>query len=205
MNFRIPFTVLLPLLIALAAPAHAAPRETPRILECTGPFARNATHASLVKAFGPGNVTVQKVGIGEGETVTASVIFPRDKARRVEVLWIDEKRRRKPSEIRVSTGSRWRTAQGVAVGMPLAEVESINGKPFLMYGFGWDYGGTANEWQEGALAAKSGECVLWLRFDQTQRTDADIDGERSFSSDDAGMRSAKPVVDEIMLRFEHAE
>jgi hypothetical protein len=47
--------------------------------------------------------------------------------------------------------------------------------------------------------------VLWLRFDQTQRTDADIDGERSFSSDDAGMRSAQPVVDEISLRFQSEE
>jgi hypothetical protein len=198
--------LLLPLLlIALAAPAQSAPQAAPGTLACTGPFARNATHAGLVKAFGPGNVSVQKVGIGEGETVTASVIFPRDKARRVEVLWIDEKRRRRPSEIRVSTGSRWRTAQGVAVGMPLAQVETINGKPFQMYGFGWDYGGTANEWQDGKLAARSGDCVLWLRFDQTQRTDADIDGERSFSSDDKGMRSAAPVVEEMSLRFQSEE
>lgn len=202
MHFRIPFFLPLLLTALLATPAQSAPQAAPGTLGCTGPFARHATHASLVKAFGAPNVVVAKVGIGEGETVTASVIFPRDKARRVEVLWIDEKRRRRPSEIRVGPGARWRTAQGVTVGMPLAEVEAINGRPFLMYGFGWDYGGTANEWQEGKLAAKSGECVLWLRFEQTQRTDADIDGERSFSSDDTGMRTAKPVVDEISLRFE---
>jgi len=201
MRFRHPAAFPLLATMLLASPAHAAPRETPHILECSGPFARNATHQSIVKTFGAGNVTVQKVGIGEGETVTASVIFPRDKARRVEVLWIDEKRRRKPSEIRVGPGSRWRTAQGVTVGMPLADVETINGKPFQVYGFGWDYAGTTLDWQEGALAAKSGHCALQLRFDQTAQTDADIVGERSFSSDDKGMRSAKPVVEEMSLRF----
>jgi hypothetical protein len=189
----------------LASPAHTAPRETPRILGCTGPFTHQATHASLVKAFGAPNVVVAKVGIGEGETVTASVIFPRDKARRVEVLWIDEKRRRKPSEIRVITGSRWQTAQGVAVGASLAEVETINGKPFRLYGFGWDYGGTSLNWQDGLLATQPGGCLLQLRFDQTAATDADIVGERGFSSDDQGMRSAQPRVWEIALRFDHAE
>jgi hypothetical protein len=28
--------------------------------------------------------------------------------------------------------------------MPLAEIERLNGKPFLLSGFGWDYGGTAH-------------------------------------------------------------
>jgi hypothetical protein len=200
MNFKVPFR-LLPLLIALAAPAQAAPRDA-HTLSCTGPFTRNATHASLVKAFGANNVASLRVGVGEGETVRASVIFPRDAARRIEVLWIDEKRRRKPSEIRAQTGSRWRTPQGVSVGMTLVDVEAINGRPFLLSGFGWDYGGTTTDWQGGALAAQDGGCRLMLRFDQTQQTNADIDGERDIASDDAGMRSAAPVVEEISLRFE---
>ena len=68
-----------------ASSADAAPRKAPGVLTCTGPFARSMSHASLVKAFGANNVTVQSVGTGEGETDKASVIFPRDKARRIDL------------------------------------------------------------------------------------------------------------------------
>ena len=84
MHFKIPVR-LLPLLLALllillAAPAHSAPRST---LSCTGPFARAASHAGIVKAFGAANVTSERVGVGEGEMERATVVFARDKARRL--------------------------------------------------------------------------------------------------------------------------
>jgi len=72
-------------LLLTASLAHAALEKPDQVIACTGPFAKNATHASLLKAFGVKNVTVQRVGIGEGETVTASVIFPRDPARRIDL------------------------------------------------------------------------------------------------------------------------
>jgi hypothetical protein len=187
----------------LVSSTNAAPRGTEAPLTCAGPFARNAMHASLVKAFGKSNVVLRDVGIGEGETVKASVIFPRDKARHIEVLWISEKARRNPSEIRVGDGSAWRTTHGVAAKMSLAEVEALNGKPFRLYGFGFDYGGTVLDWEGGRLAARDGGCTLSLRF--TMREAADNSGiygeERSFMSDDAAMSRAAPVVEAISLRF----
>ena len=187
----------------LVSSANAAPRGAEAPLTCAGPFARSASHASLVKAFGKANVALHDVGVGEGETVKASVIFPHDKARRIEVLWISEKARRNPSEIRVGDGSAWRTTQGVAAKMSLAEVEAINGKPFRLYGFGFDYGGTVIDWDGGRLAARDGGCTLSLRF--TMREAADNSGiygeERSFMSDDAAMSKAAPVVEDISLRF----
>lgn len=192
-----------------ATSAHAAPRTQdatlgafPLVLSCTGLFARDASHESIAKAFGKGNVTTEEVGIGEGETAPATVLFPRDTARRLEIFWRDAKRKRGIAEIRIGDGALWRTPQGVAVGMPLADVEFINGKPFTLAGFGWDYGGTTLDWQGGALATQPGGCRLMLRFDQTAPTDADVDGDRDISSDDAGMRSAKPVVEWLHLRFE---
>lgn len=201
-----PMPRLLPLLLItlLAAPAHSAPREsatTPaQTLFCTGPFARAATHASVVRAFGKGNVTSERVG--EGEAEPATVVFARDRTRRLEIFWRDAKRRRGIGEVRTQARSRWRTTQSVTVGMALADVEAINGRPFLLAGFGWDYGGTTTDWQGGALAAQDGGCRLMLRFEQTQATNADIDSDRDMSADDAGIRSAKPVVEEISLRFE---
>jgi hypothetical protein len=192
----------LPLLLA-ASTADAAPKTSEQIIACTGPFAKSVTHASLVKAFGTRNVAIERVGIGEGEMQTASVIFPRDKARRIEVLWIDEKRRRNPSEIRTGIDSTWHTAQGIRRSMSLGEVEALNGRPFELWGFGFDYGGTSLDWKGGALATQAGGCTLTLRF--TMRDGADnagvYIGEQSLMSDSEAMRKADPVVDAVGLRF----
>src|SRR5690606_35945044 len=109
------------------------------------------------------------------ETVTASVIFPRDKARRIEVLWIDEKRRRNPSEIRTGIDSTWRTAQGGRRGMSLSEIETLNGRPSELWGFGFDYGGTRLDWKGGALATQAGGCTLTQRFTMREGPDSAAD------------------------------
>ncbi len=116
------------------------------------------------------------------------MIFPRDKARRIEVLWIDEKRRRNPSEIRTGVDSTWRTAHGIRRGMTLGEIEALNGRPFRLYGFGFDYGGTTLDWNGGALATQAGGCTLTLRFTMREGADnaAVYGGEQSFMSDDEG-------------------
>ncbi len=191
------------LVLLLAAPADAAPKKPDPVVACTGPFAKGVTHASLVKTFGTRNVAIERVGIGEGEMQTASVIFPRDAARRIEVLWIDEKRRRNPSEIRTGIDSTWRTAHGIRRGLSLAEVEALNGRPFKLYGFGFDYGGTTLDWNGGALATQAGGCTLQLRFMMREGADnaGVYIGEQSLMSDSEAMRKADPVVDAVMLRF----
>jgi hypothetical protein len=190
-------------LLLAASVAVAAPKKADPVVACTGPFAKSVTHASLVKAFGKRNVAIERVGIGEGEMQTASVIFPRDKARRIEVLWIDEKRRRNPSEIRTGIESTWRTEQGIRRGMSLGEVEALNGRPFELYGFGFDYGGTSLDWKGGALANQSGGCTLTLRFSMREGADnaGVYIGEQSLVSDSEAMRKADPVVDAVGLRF----
>lgn len=192
------------LTLLLAAPAtDAAPKKPEQVIACTGPFKKSVTHASLMKAFGANNVAVRSVGTGEGETQTASVIFPRDAARRIEVLWIDEKRLRKPVEIRTGVASTWRTEHGIRRGMRLHQIEALNGRPFRLYGFGFDYGGTTLDWNGGALATQAGGCTLTLRFMMREGADnnAVYGGEQSFLSDDEGMRKAAPIVDAVELRF----
>lgn len=200
MSFQLPAASLLAVAL-LASSSDAAQRSAPNTLTCAGPFARDLTHASLEKAFGKRNVAVQSVGIGEGETVKASVVFPRDKARRLEIIWRNEKVRRNPHEIRLGIASAWRIPDGIGLNTPLAEVEQRNGRPFTFSGFGWDYGGTTIDWQGGKLASQPGGCTLELRFMQTATTNADIDGDRSFSSDDPGMRAAAPVVEGLSLKY----
>ncbi len=173
------------------------------MIACTGPFAKSVTHASLVKAFGTRNVALLDVGTGEGETVNSERDLPArcgaphrgavDRRESAAQSGGDPHRRR----------VTWRTAHGIRRGMSLAEIEALNGRPFKLYGFGFDYGGTTLDWNGGALATQAGGCTLTLRF--TMRDGADnaavYVGEQSFMSDDEGMRKAAPVVDAVALRF----
>ena len=115
-----PRTALAALAILFAASAAlAAPKPPAQAVTCTGAFAKGVTHASLVKAFGQPNVAFLEVGIGEGETAQASVVFPRDRARRIEILWKNERARRDPAEIRSGVAAQWSTARGIRRGMTM--------------------------------------------------------------------------------------
>jgi hypothetical protein len=131
-----PRIALAALAILFAASADAAPNPPAPAVTCTGAFAKGVTHASLAKAFGKTQVAFLEVGTGEGETAPASVVFPRDAARRIEILWKNERARRDPAEIRTGVAAQWSTARGIRRGMTLAEIEALNGRPFELYGFG---------------------------------------------------------------------
>lgn len=198
-----PRIALAALALLFAASANAAPKPPAQVVVCTGPFAKGATHASLVKAFGQPHVAFLDVGTGEGETAQASMVFPRDRARRIEVLCRNERARRDLAEMRTGVDAQWSTARGIRRGMTLAQIEALNGRPFELYGFGFDHGGTTLDWKGGPLAAQPGNCTLTLRFSLREGADnAGIHGEeRSFLSDDAAMWNAAPVVDAVTLAY----
>ncbi|MDI4664797.1 hypothetical protein K9U40_10725 [Xanthobacter autotrophicus] len=185
---------------ALAAPARPVSAGLPPF-DCAGPFARDASEAALATRFGAGNVVFRTVPGPEGTRFKATVLFPRDAARRVEIVWKDEKRRQRPTHVSVAAQSGWKTADGLGIGSSLAAVEAANGAPFTMAGFGWDYGGTVTDWNGGRLARPG--CRLLLRLEPTPGTPADdVDGDRDFRSDAPAMRAAQPVIYEMMLVFE---
>ncbi len=189
------------IMVISASGAFAQAAKPDTALACTAPFARNATAESIATAFGHANVTTEEVDAGEGEKEKITVLFAKDPAQRLEIFWQNNDGKRSIAQIRVGTGSSWRTPQGLAIGMALAEVEKINGKPFLLSGFGWDYGGTTRGWQNGKLATQPGNCFLMLRFNPTKPTKANIEGDREIPSANAGMRSAAPVVELIALHY----
>lgn len=193
-------------LLAAASPAHA---HTPDLLACSGPFARDADEASLIKAFGAGNVQRARIEIGEGEKTAGAILFPKDKKRRLELIWRDGKKRRGPGTIYLRQGSAWAVAgpagERLAIGSALAAVEAANGKPFSILGFDWDYSGTAADWQGGKLAKAFGGCRLTIRFGYPQGADAKaldrLSGDKEFSSSNPDMRLVKPTAYEVMLSW----
>ncbi|SFD23414.1 hypothetical protein SAMN05428997_121112 [Bosea sp. CRIB-10] len=193
-------------LVAFVGPAWA---QTPDLLACSGPFAREADEASLIKAFGAGNVQRARIEIGEGEKAAGAILFPKDRKRRLELSWRDGKKRRGPGTIYVREGSAWAVAgpagERLAIGSALTAVEAANGKPFSILGFNWDYSGTAADWQGGKLEKAFGGCRLTIRFGYPEAADAKaldrLSGDKEFSSADPDMRLVKPTAYEILLSW----
>jgi len=203
---------LLRCVVALAGPALsplAASAQPADVLTCTGPFARDADEARLIKAFGAANVQRGRIEVGEGEKQAGAVLFPKDRKRRLQLTWQDGGKRRRPGTIYIREGSAWSVAAPgggrIAPGATLLEVEAANGGPFTILGFGWDYGGTATDWRGGRLAGAGGGCSLIIRFNQTPEAGSDspddVSGDREFSSSDAAIRAVKPFVGEILLSW----
>lgn len=185
--------------VGLAPASAAGPDAALPPFACAGPFAADAGEAGLVRRFGRSNVVFRTVPAPEGEMVKATVLFPRDRSRRVEIVWFDERKRRRPAEVLVYDPGPWRTPEGIGIGATLGEVEAANGKPFTLSGFGWDYGGSVLDWDGGRLARTG--CRLLLRFEPAGTYGDDLDGDREFRSDQAQMRAARPVVYQMLLMY----
>ena len=197
---------LLPLALStLLDTSVAAAQEQ---LSCSGPFARDTSHERLVKEFGTRNVTFRAIDGPEGEKLKASVLYPTDEERRVEVIWWDEKGRRRPSAVRTS-GRGWTGPGNLRVGMSASDVESANGKPFAVAGFGWDYGGAATDWKGGALAALPGGCQLLVVFTHDERAPekelAAVSGDRQFLSSNRNFRAVKATVLQMSIGYADRE
>ena len=187
---------------ALSAPQ---PADGKNVLQCEGAFARDASHAKLVQAFGKSSVAFTDVDSAEGEKMKASVIYPDEPRRRVEVFWHDQNARSRPATIRVGFKSQWRAVRGLRIGTELAEVEKINGRPFKLLGFDWDLGGRVSDWQGGTFATVPGGCDFRLGFnpwaDAPDAARDKVSGDKEFLSNDPNMRASKPTVSEIIINY----
>jgi hypothetical protein len=181
----------------------------------TGPLNRRTTHEDLVRIYGGGNV-VERDGIDgmSGDTVYATVLFPDDAERTIEIQWRDSGKKA-PAVVTVRGGkSRWHTVHGISLGTSLKDLEHLNGRPFHMCGFGWDYSGTITSWEKGQLTpeldAWNGSGAL-LRIDSAPRSDIsekemlEVTGDRDFSSHYPIMQKLNPKVYEMTWNFSSFE
>src|SRR5437773_1219076 len=76
---------------ATTAPASkAAPASPARAVACSGIFAKDTTHLKLATVFAVQNVTFTDVEAPDAAKVMATVLFPKDPKRRLEVWWQNE-------------------------------------------------------------------------------------------------------------------
>jgi hypothetical protein len=179
--------------------AAAAPAAGPQTFKCEGPFARDTSHARLVKEYGTANIDTEVYWNADAEVTT---LFPKDPQRRLIFNWKDWKGRRKPAVITIERGQYWSVA-GLMIDAPLEEVERLNGGPFKLNYFEGDYGGAITDWMGGRLDApfSSGCRVgITIAIDEklpeavSRAIDAEMTPDRSLLSSGAGLRAAKPRV-----------
>jgi len=145
--------------VALLAAPMAAQKNDWLIVpgQRVGPITAAATRAELDALFGTEYV---HDGSFEGGEVpeAATVIYPGDSSAALAVTWDRER----PAAIhicfRTQTGPcRWRTASGIRIGLPIRELEKLNGKGFQAGGFAQDRGQVVS-WRKGALEEDPAAC-----------------------------------------------
>ncbi len=181
---------LAPLLL-LATPAVADQ------LSCDGPFAADSSEARLVEAFGRDNVVTGDIPGPEGSTILATTVFPDDPERKMEFGWWDEENLTQLAYFTVPEKDT--SPQGVRVGMTVPEVEALNGAPFDMQGFWWDYGGYAN-FTGGTLGAPEEGCMVSVRFAPTGDYPQDIDVDPV--AGEVTVPSTEPLLEQLDVRVE---
>jgi hypothetical protein len=189
------------------APKHASYLIVPNVR--VGAITPRTSESELQKIYGRKNVRSTEVNVGEGELEPGTIIYPDDPARTIEVIWKDARGRRHPKRIQL-TGEKsvWRTRQGISLGTRLKELERINGRPFVLTGFSWDYAGTVVSWERGKLEKefeRGGRVILRLS-DQTnhgltEREAGSVAGDRDFSSGHRVMQKINPKVYQIVVEF----
>jgi len=155
--------------------------------------------------YGDANVRDERIEIGEGETAPGTILFPDDSLRRLMIVWTDSAARRKPSRIILRGGlSRWSLGPGVRLGITLDQLEMLNGRPFTLAGFGWDYSGVVVDWRGGALDKPLRNAKVYLAPDvekQSTREYSQVLGDKDYSSHLSAMLALNPTVYQIFYDF----
>jgi hypothetical protein len=175
-----------------------------RQIACSGPFAKDSSHIRLAQVFGSQNVSFTEVDGPSNSKLMASVLFPKDPRRRLEVLWDNNVTRTGTQVIAINGRSAWSAPHGLRLGHAIAAVEKLNRKPFKITGFGAE-GASVADWEGGALASVPGGCKLGLRFAMDQRAPEDAREKmataQELQSNDSGVRATRASVTEILLGY----
>jgi hypothetical protein len=190
---------------ATASKPKAATAAPTTSIACGGVFAKDSTHLKLAVKYDSRNIVYTDVDGPDGSKMKASVIYPNDPKRRLEVLWNNDAARSDTSVIAINGQSQWSAPKGLKLGMPLAALEKINGRPFKLNGFGPDGTASIAGWEGGALAVLPGGCKIGGRLAIDTKAPADartaVEGEKELMSNDASLKAVKPTIGELLIGY----
>ena len=180
-------------------------RASDAFLVLPGDYAEQTTAADFQARFGKDQVRLTP---GADQ---ALILFPDDPLRRAYVDFHDDEKLEILSLIEVrDPGSLWRGKRGLQLGISLADLEKLNGKPFGYSGFDsqhrawahdqWSVARDDDDGQLGALDVEEGEHMyfsvgLGLRDPGVKLAPADLPRDEYLSSDDTRF----PRVGELVI------
>jgi hypothetical protein len=187
------------------------PGEKPRLaaqpahtVACSGAFAKDSSHVKLAQMVGANNIEYGQVSGAGGSALNASILYGKDPKRRLEVLWQNEAARSDTSLIVITGQSQWHGPKGLRLGLALAALEKLNGKPFRLSGFDQPDGSAVLDWNGGALASLPGGCQVGVKLKPDSKATPDAlkaAAGKELMSSDATVRAVKPVIGEIIFGY----
>ena len=203
---KLGLAMALMLAIGLAASAQD------KVLSCgpAGAVRGGDTEAALKARFGA-RIQQVEVDVGEGMTEPGTVLRDERGVPELYFTWKDSSRKH-PATIRSAEGAKWQLENGIKIGTDLRTVERLNGGPFTLSGWGWDYAGSVVSWKDGKVKRLDGaHCRVFARFEPANETNVtearqqlinQTSGEGEFSSSNPAMAKLNPRVYEILLVFD---
>jgi hypothetical protein len=187
------------------APRPRAAAPAANAVTCGGVFAKDSTHLKLAIKYDSRNIMYGEVDGPDGTKINATVLYPNEPKRRLEVIWNNEASRTDMSLIVINGQSQWVAPKGLKLGIPLVALEKINGRPFKLSGFGADGSASVLGWEGGALTALPGGCKVGIRLAADGNVPADargaVAGEKQLLSSNASLRAVKPAIAEILIGY----
>jgi hypothetical protein len=190
---------------APAAPTKPNSGASIHTVTCSGPFSKDSSNLKLAMVFDSSNLTFEDVDVG-GTKVGASILYPKDPKRRLEIWWQNPANRSGTYLILINGKSAWGAPNGLKLGLTLAELEKLNHKPFKLKGFDKDGTATVSDWDGGTLSKIPGDCKSGVSLQPDTKAAPDavtaLTADKEYSSNDPQMREVKPHVSEILIGYQ---
>jgi len=211
-------TVLIVLVAQAFQPVFAAANDWTLVPGVrVGPITAATVRDDLARLFPSGAVEDDEIELDEGMLQPATFVYRKDPSQTLAISWNGKGPQARPKQIFVCHGlrrgpCRWRAAGGIAMGARLSDLEALNGRPFTVSGFGYNYGGNVLTWDGGKLEKLdcNGRLILTLDGERTgarytvPMTPEEVHavrGDRPIRSSTPAMQKLNPRVVGILFQF----
>ena len=155
----------------------------------------------IVQKFGKENVIQDTSIVMSDDTLRGSILFP-NSDQTVFIFY----HKGQISDLSIQgNSSKWITKSGLYLGLPLKEVEKLNGKNFTISGFNWLHGGTVVSWEGGNLNTPQLSHIVQFsnaanKHEGVSEEDyLKISGEAEFDVRHPAIQSLNPILDHLSL------
>ncbi len=158
-----------------------------------GQIHKNADFEELQNIFGSANVKNERIcGPECADSVDVTFVYKGDK-KEITVYWMDTFYLKKIAFLESwQPDAPYHTAEGLKMGSTLSDLLRVNGQKITFSGFGWDYGGYVQSYNNGTLEKSAAK----FRLDLDDYSDNSLVGDVELNTD---MPSVKKVLDKIKV------